>query len=194
MGKSFKNSGEFLAEHAMAAEESDEQRGRVYNGNITETGNGGDNPAATATVRKRQSKRRLSVLNLLFILGLGSTIVLLYVYNAVRVGELLREIGDLESRSQKLLNTNQVLRAEINRKSTLERIGDIAHNELGLISPRRQPVWFSLDSTLARRAAEVRDAGLAHTAAETVASSGNRGEFSPKNGGAGSPERGGAGK
>ncbi len=157
MGRPFKNSGEILADRALSADEPEEQRGRVYSGNMSNADSGMSGGDDAPKPRRRTPKRRLSVLNVLVVLAAGSTIVLLYIYNTVRVGELLGEIGGLETEAQKLKSTNEVLQAEINRKSKLERIGTLATTELGMISPRQQPVWFSLDSTAAQNAAAIRD-------------------------------------
>jgi cell division protein FtsL len=158
MGKEPHNGGKILASRAIPEEPPEEQRGRVYSGDI------GTPPKSEVLRiepqgrgRKRKTKKRLSVFNVLLALAATSAIVLLYIYNTVRVGELLREIGDLDSEAQKLSNANEILKADINRKSTLERIGTIAQTELQLHHPQQQPIWFSLDSEAMRRAELVRE-------------------------------------
>ena len=158
MGKETDNGGKLLASRAFQENLPEEQRGRVYAGTM------GVQPESdvlriepTGRGRKQKGKKRLSVFNVLLTLAAISAIVLLYIYNTIRVGELLREIGELDSETQKLSNTNEILKAEINRKSTLERIGTIAQTGLKLRHPSQQPIWFSLDSEATRRAALVRD-------------------------------------
>jgi cell division protein FtsL len=158
MGKEPHNGGKLLTSRALPEEPPEEQRGRVYSGDI------GTPPESEVLRmepqgrgRKRKAKKRLSVFNVLLTLAATSAIVLLYIYNTIRVGELLREIGDLDSEAQKLSNTNEVLKAEINRKSMLERIGTIAQTRLQLHYPQQQPIWFSLDSEAMRKADLVRE-------------------------------------
>lgn len=104
MGREIKNGGEFLAARALAEEPSEERRGRIYNGDFTEKAeNGVVKTHSSVRGRKRTGKKRLSVFNVLLTLAIVSGIVLLYIYNTIRVGELLREIGDLDSEAQKLL-------------------------------------------------------------------------------------------
>jgi cell division protein FtsL len=153
MGKEPHNGGKILASRALSEEPPEEQRGRVYSGDPPESEVLRMEPQG----RKRKTKKRLSVFNVLLTLAATSAIVLLYIYNTIRVGELLREIGDLDIEAQKLSNTNEVLKADINRKSTLERIGTIAETGLHLHYPQQQPIWFSLDSEAMRRADLVRE-------------------------------------
>jgi cell division protein FtsL len=155
MGKEPHNGGKILASRALSEEPPEEQRGRVYSGDPPESEVLRIEPQGRG--RKRKAKRRLSVFNVLLTLAATSVIVLLYIYNTIRVGELLREIGDLDIEAQKLTNTNEVLKADINRKSTLERIGTIAETGLQLRHPQQQPIWFSLDSEAMRKADLVRE-------------------------------------
>lgn len=158
MGKENNNAGKFLAAKALSDDPPEERRGRIYNGNIGVMPESNDSGAPAALRgRKRRGKKRLSIFNVLLTLAAGSTIVLLYIYNTIRVGELLREIGDLDVEARKLTSTNEVLRAEINRKSALERIGTIAQTELRLHNPQQQPIWFSLDSEAMQNATLVRE-------------------------------------
>ncbi len=158
MGKEPDNAGKLLASRALSDESPEEQRGRIYSGDI---GTPPDSEVLRMEPqgrgRKRKAKKRLSLFNVLLTLAATSAIVLLYIYNTIRVGELLREIGDLDTQAQKLSNTNEVLKAEINSKSTLERIGTIAQTELQLHHPQQQPIWFSLDSEAMRKATLVRE-------------------------------------
>ncbi|MGD0337315.1 MAG: hypothetical protein ABSB78_00855 [Bacteroidota bacterium] len=154
-------SRELLAVRTLSEELHEEQRGRIYNGDIGDT-LGNDVPASIRTQssvrgRKRRVKKRLSIFNVLLTLAIGSAIVLLYIYNTIRVGELLHEIGNLDSAAQKLSSINEVLRAEINRKSALERIGTIAQTELHLQNPTQQPIWFSLDSEAVQHSTFIRE-------------------------------------
>jgi hypothetical protein len=61
------------------------------------------------------------------------------------VNRLAIEVNDLQNQYQKITIASDVLRAEINKKSSLERIGKLA-GQLGLLYPKEQPVWFDINS------------------------------------------------
>ncbi len=149
MAKEYRNSGEFLADHALrGGDEPEYTQGPVV---------GVEGPVRTTEPkpRKRTAKRKLSVLNAVLGISAVSAVVVLYIYNAIRVGELSREIGELQAEALKLQHTNEVLRAEVNRKSTLERITLLATTGSAMINPRQQPQWFVMDEALERRAREL---------------------------------------
>ncbi len=97
------------------------------------------------TKGNRKAKRQQGSL-FYIILGLvmASLLIVFYVWNKITVNRLVVEVNDLQNQNQKILNANEFLRAEINRKSSLERIGKIASSQLGLIYPKEQPVWFEV--------------------------------------------------
>jgi len=73
-----------------------------------------------------------------------SILIVFYIWNKIAVNRLVVEVNDLQAQYQKIVNASEILRAEINRKSSLERIGKIA-GELGLTYPKEQPTWFEVD-------------------------------------------------
>ncbi len=91
-------------------------------------------------------RRRRSSFNIILTLVVVSLLIVFYVWNKITVNRLVVEVNDLQNQNLKLLNMNESLRAEINRKSNLERIGRIATTQVGLVYPREQPVWFTVDS------------------------------------------------
>lgn len=112
----------------------------VYNGDATPSGSyaqRGNRPVR---------KRRRSPLAIIGGLICVSLLIVFYVWNKLTVDRLAAEVGDLAAREQKLLNANEALRAEINRKSGLERIGKFAAERLRLGTPAAQPVWFDVDN------------------------------------------------
>jgi hypothetical protein len=62
------------------------------------------------------------------------------------LNKLVVEVNDLNNLHEKLVNENSFILAEINKKSSLERIEKkILTDKLELISPREQPIWFEFD-------------------------------------------------
>jgi cell division protein FtsL len=117
------------------------ERRHVYNGDsLSQSSN---QPKGNRPVRSRKRSPFMIIVGLFFI----SLMVVLYIWNKICVNRLVIEVSDLHNQHEKILNTNEFLRAEINRKSSLERIGKIASDQLGLVSPKEQPVWFDIPQT-----------------------------------------------
>ena len=89
--------------------------------------------------------RKRSPFNIILSLFLISILIVLYIWNKICVNRLAVEVNDLRNRHAKILNANEFLNAEINKKSSLERIEKIATEQLGLVAPKEQPVWFEVD-------------------------------------------------
>lgn len=104
--------------------------------------------AAYRPVRSRLRKRKISTFNIILSLFGLAIAVVLYISNIIAVSHLVANINTLERRYQTVTNTNELLRAELSRKSALERIGKIAMEELGLRYPQEQPVWLEIDEQL----------------------------------------------
>ncbi|HMD13249.1 MAG TPA: hypothetical protein VKI62_01345, partial [Bacteroidota bacterium] len=117
------------------------ERRHVYNG---------DTPPALSessvrTNRKVQTRKRSPLVMIMAVLGI-SLLIVLYVWNKIAVDRLVVDVNDLHMQYDKVVGANEILRAEINKKSSLERIGKIATDQLHLVSPKEQPVWFELDA------------------------------------------------
>ena len=117
------------------------ERRYVYNG---EPLTGRQDPSATPNRPVR--KRRRSSFNIIVAIVTVSVLIVFYVWNKITVNRLVVEVSELQNQNLKLQNANESLRAEINRKSSLERIGKIATSQIGLVYPKEQPVWFTVDS------------------------------------------------
>ena len=103
-------------------------------------------PAGAVSKSNRKTGRRQGLLfKVIITLVIVSLLSVFYVWNKLMVNRLVVEVNDLQNQHRKILDANEVLRAEIDRKSSLERIGKIATTQLGLIYPREQPVWFDID-------------------------------------------------
>lgn len=81
----------------------------------------------------------------MIILFAVSIVIVLYVWNKIAVNRLAVEVSDYQSQYAKLINSNETVRGEINKKTSLDRINKIATVQLGLIPPPEQPVWFTFD-------------------------------------------------
>ncbi|HTK81072.1 MAG TPA: cell division protein FtsL [Bacteroidota bacterium] len=117
------------------------ERRYVYNG-------GGSPPPAREEIRRGNrpvTRRRRSPFNLILAMVLVSILIVLYVWNKLTVNRLAMEINDLQMQCQKVQYSNEVLRAEVNRKSSLERIGKIATDKLGMTYTKTQPVPLDID-------------------------------------------------
>jgi cell division protein FtsL len=102
-------------------------------------------PGYALRPNKRVSRRKISTFNIiLFLFGVAVAIVL-YIGNFIAVNQLAYDVGQLQTRYDKILNDNATLQAEINRKSGWERIGSIAAKELGLQHSKEQPTLIEVE-------------------------------------------------
>lgn len=116
----------------------------IYNGDVLNA------PGTTVPVPNRRGlrkggRRKHSTFNVVSGLFLLATVSLLYTGNVIAVNQLMREVNDLNNRSVAIASANEVLKAEIARKSSLDRISTMASQELGLTNPKEPPVWFEID-------------------------------------------------
>lgn len=117
------------------------ERRYIYNGDPqSQTPGYAVRPANTKTRRKK----RRSTFNVITALFLSATGIILYIGNLLTVNELMVEVHLQQSRLDKILVTNGELKAEVNRKSAWERIGDAA-KQLGLTYPKQQPEPVDVD-------------------------------------------------
>ncbi len=105
---------------------------------------------------KHGVRKRMSTFN--FIIGLFAIgiLVVLYINNTIAVDGLTGENNTLRRKKQHQLDLNASLQAEVNKKSSLERVGRIAVERLGMQYPREQPAVFEVPSDLRDRATDVR--------------------------------------
>ncbi|MBI4548495.1 MAG: hypothetical protein HY707_10965 [Ignavibacteriae bacterium] len=130
-----------MEETAIESESGNEltERRHIYSGDPLYR------PVDFASRVNRPVKRRKQSPFILIALLFGiSMLIVFYIWNKIAVNRLVVEVNDLKVQHQKIMNANEVLRAEINRKSSLERIGKIA-GELGLKYPKEQPNWLEVD-------------------------------------------------
>ena len=85
------------------------------------------------------AKRKRSPFNIIIIMMAVSIMIVSYVWNKITVNRLAVEISELQAQYQRVQNANEILLAEVNRKSSLERIGKIATEKLGLVYTKVPP-------------------------------------------------------
>lgn len=96
-------------------------------------------------VRRVNAKKRTKTSNIVAILFMVAAVALLYVGNVIAVNNLAKEVNDLNARHSQIISTNEVIKAEINRKASLERISLMAQEKLSMTNPKEAPVWFEVD-------------------------------------------------
>lgn len=106
-------------------------------------------PGASAqrgNVRRVSVKKRTKTSNIVGYLFVGAAAALFYVGNVIAVNNLAKEVNDLRQKHAQILSTNEVIKAEINRKASLERITLMAQEKFGMMNPKEAPVWFEVDA------------------------------------------------
>jgi cell division protein FtsL len=93
-------------------------------------------------------KRKSSTFNVMATLFLAAVAIVLYISNIIAVNRLVVEVGELQQKYAAVVNSNEILRAEVNRRSSLERIGRIASEQLGLQHPKQQAHMLEVDGKL----------------------------------------------
>jgi cell division protein FtsL len=103
-------------------------------------------PGYAARPNKKTTMRRHSTFNIVGALFGLAVVSLLYTSNVITVNQLAKEVNDMNDRYTKIISANELLKAEINRKSSLDRISRIATDDLGMVNPKEAPVWFEIDT------------------------------------------------
>ncbi|MDE3057701.1 MAG: septum formation initiator family protein [Bacteroidota bacterium] len=123
-----------------AAEQHDRQ---IYNGDMIADPQDSV-PGYAVRPNKKAARRKHSTFNIVGALFLLAVVSLLYTSNVIAVNQLAKEVNDLTNRYNTIISANEVLKAEINRKSSLDRISALA-TELGMTNPKEAPVWIEID-------------------------------------------------
>jgi cell division protein FtsB len=160
------NLGEIYAARAMNDSEPSaspisipkirEARDMVYNGAAPSSYN---DAAPINTLQspgeKKQKRRKVSPFTAVLLLFGGAVSSVLYVGNILTVGHLMVQINHLQIKHQQILNEQELLKAQINRLSGMERIQQLAHDQLGLQNTRQLPVWIEIDPERVHEVEEV---------------------------------------
>ena len=95
--------------------------------------------------KKPRAGRRISPFNVILILIGVAIVSVLYISNILMIGRLLTQIDRLQAKHQQLQNEKDLLAAQINRLSNLERIQELAQTQLGMQNPKQLPQWIQVD-------------------------------------------------
>lgn len=125
------------------------ERRYVYNGHP-----GSQQPDLASRGNRPVKRRKQSPFNMIAIVVTVSLLIVFYVWNKITVNQLVWEVNDLQNQHAKILAANEILRAEINKKSTLERIVKVATEQMSMIAPKEQPHLFEVDPELLDRVAQ----------------------------------------
>jgi len=150
--------GQIYADRALQPEPEPEQergiviprvgeaRDFVYNGPMTQDESVPRSAPMPGVQRNRRStKRKVSPFNVVLLLFAVAVVSVLYISNILAVSRLLREIDVLENTHRRLQDEQELMRADINRLSSLERVERVASEQLGLGTPTSVPVWLEVD-------------------------------------------------
>jgi cell division protein FtsL len=173
MGYEKQNIGEIFAANAMAEYEQTvspisipkirEARDMVYNGAInTPNSQTITDNDVQATHNRKQSRRKVSPFTIVLFLLCGAVASVIYIGNILTVGQLMTQINRLQTKHQQMLNEQELLKARINRLSGLERIQQLAHDQLGLQNPKQLPVWIEIDQERISQVEEVLQQQMEH--------------------------------
>lgn len=148
------NIGEIYADRALSEPEPPvstisiprirEARDMVYNGSPSQPI---DESTGTPMPHrnKKATRRKVSPFTItLALLGVAVASVL-YIGNILAVGRLMADINQLQSRHQRMLDEQELLRVHINQLAGLERIQQIARDEIGLQNSKQPPQWIEVD-------------------------------------------------
>ncbi len=133
--------GELLDRASVdAGQPRERERRYIFNGDSRQAVAGYSMPP-----NKRGIRRKVSTFNMILVLfGFGIAIVL-YINNIIVVNQLAADIDRLQKTYAAMQSSNAALQAEVNKKSSMDRIGTIATQQLGLQPAREQPRWFDID-------------------------------------------------
>jgi cell division protein FtsL len=102
-------------------------------------------PVSMPPLRNRKAvARKVSPFFIMVMLIAAAVGIVLYISNIIAVNQLLNDVNALENEHRQILMEQEILRAQINRLASLERIQEKAE-ELGLTSLREPPVWLTVD-------------------------------------------------
>lgn len=85
----------------------------------------------------RSSSKRMFIFMFIII---SSVLTIFYIDNVFKVNGLMKDIHSINKENQKIQNENTLLRMEINKLTSLERISKIAEEKLGMIRSEKTPI------------------------------------------------------
>lgn len=123
----------------------------IYGGTMPSPGSQDEFVRQSSSARNKAVKsRKRSPFNLMITMIAVAIAIVLYVGNVIAVQQLLKDVSDEQARLQQILNEQEMLKAQINRMSSLERIRTMAEGDLGLHNPKGPPQWIQVDGNKVR--------------------------------------------
>jgi cell division protein FtsB len=115
---------------------------RIYSGDaLSKTPDYASRPINKHVVPKKR-RSTFSIIKVLFLCAFG---IVFYIGNILTVNQLAVEVHQLQAQYDRIVNNNSVLKAGINRKSAMERIGNTAKEQMGLTYRKERPQSFDVD-------------------------------------------------
>ena len=94
---------------------------------------------------RRAVHRRRSTFSIIVTLFAAGVAIVLYISNIIAVNRLAHDVEALRAAYNTIVQVNQVLQADIDKKSALERISAIATGQIGLREAKDPPQFFDVD-------------------------------------------------
>jgi cell division protein FtsL len=104
---------------------------------------------------KRKTGRRISTFTAVLILFCIAVISVLYIGNILIVGRLMNQNNQFQIMHRQMQNQHELLKARIIRLSSLERIQQLAQDQLEMQYTKQIPVWIQIDPGQAEKAEEI---------------------------------------
>lgn len=100
-------------------------------------------------------RRRTSPFSVVVVLLGVAVAIVLYISNIIAVGQLLNEINALQTQYDQITMEQEILKAQINKMASLERIQEKAQG-LDLKNPSESPIWLQIDQEKLKQLEEAR--------------------------------------
>jgi hypothetical protein len=117
----------------------------IYGGDAVLYDPQGSAPGYAMRTERKPAAKKTHMPTVMLIVFIAVVGCLFYTSTVIAVIRLGREMNELTTRYNTVISTNEVLRADINKKSNLERITQMARDNSGMINPREAPSWFEID-------------------------------------------------
>ena len=102
-------------------------------------------PGYAVKPERKPAVRKTKTSTIMFVVFFVVSGCLFYTSTVIAVLRMGREMNELTMRYNTIVSTNEVLRADINRKSSLERITQLAAEKADMVNPGEAPAWFEID-------------------------------------------------
>lgn len=71
---------------------------------------------------------------------ISSILTIFYIDNVFKINNLMKDIHTISKENQRIRDENTLLRMEINKLTSLERISKIAEEKLGMVRSEKTPI------------------------------------------------------